>query len=72
MAAIAGTALKLSLGSCLPVSPGFILLDEPSSELDNDRAAALASALSTAGVQVILVTHRTGEEYVAGTVVTLE
>lgn len=72
MAAIAGTALKLALVELLPTAPGFLLLDEPSSELNDENAAALASALRGQGRQIVLVTHRTGEEYLADAVVSLD
>lgn len=67
MAAIAGTALKVSL----PSEAGFVLLDEPSSELNDARALALASALKTVNRQVVIVTHREGEEYLADQLVEL-
>lgn len=60
MRAIAGTGLKLALSQF-----GFLLLDEASSELNNENAANLASALSGAERQVLMVTHREGEEYLA-------
>ena len=69
MAAIAGTALKLALIELLPTAPEFLLLDEPSSELNDEYAAALAAALKGRGKQILLVTHRTGEEYLADQVI---
>lgn len=71
MRAIAGTALKLSLSELLPNAPQFVLLDEISAELNDINAGRLAMALSGHGRQTVLVTHRTGEEYLAGTVVML-
>lgn len=65
MAAIAGTGLKLALVELLPTAPGFLLLDEPSSELNDERAAALAGALRGRARQLVMVTHRTGEEFLA-------
>jgi DNA repair exonuclease SbcCD ATPase subunit len=61
MRAIAGTALKLALSRF-----DFLVLDEASSELNDANAAGLASALASSGKQVVLVTHREGEEYLAG------
>lgn len=71
MRSICGVALRLGLASILPQGTGFLVLDEPSSELNNEHAAALAGALRAQGRQVILVTHREGEEYVSDTVVRL-
>lgn len=61
MRAIAGTALKLALSRF-----EFLVLDEASSELNDTNAAGLASALMSSGKQVVMVTHREGEEYLAG------
>lgn len=72
MAAIAGTGLKLALAQLLPTAPGFLLLDEPSSELNDHYAGNLAAALAKQDRQMVVVTHRTGEEYSAETLVTLE
>ena len=66
MRAIAGTALKLALSRF-----EFLVLDEASSELNDTNAAGLASALMSSGKQVVLVTHREGEEYLAGQVLDL-
>lgn len=68
---IAGVGLRLALASLLPCSLGFIVLDEPSSELDEEHAGALAAALRTQGKQVVLVTHSQGEEFVSDKVVIL-
>lgn len=69
--AIAGVGLRLALASLLPAGVSCILLDEPSSELAEDLAAALAGALRGQDRQIIMVTHRMGEEYTADSVVEL-
>lgn len=66
MRAIAGTGLKLALSQL-----GFLILDEASSELNDANAANLAGALASSGKQVVLVTHRTGEEFIASQVLDL-
>ena len=71
MQAISGVGMHLAMDTILPQGLGFLVLDEPSSELNDENAAALAGALKAHGRQVVLVTHRTGEEYVSDMVVTL-
>jgi DNA repair exonuclease SbcCD ATPase subunit len=70
--AIAGVGLRLALASLLPAGMSLIVLDEPSSELRDDMAAALASVLRSQNRQIVMVTHRQGEEYTADTVIELE
>jgi exonuclease SbcC len=69
---IIGVGLRLALPSLLPAALGFVALDEASADLNEDHAAALAGALRTSGRQVILVTHRQGEEFSSDAVVVLE
>lgn len=71
MKAIAGVGLRIALASLLPAGVSLVALDEPSSELADDLAAALAGALRATGRQIILVTHRQGEEYASDEVVEL-
>lgn len=71
MASICGVALRMALDSVLSQSVGFVVLDEPSSELNDEHAASLAGALRASQRQVILVTHRSGEEFVSDSVLTL-
>jgi len=67
--AIAGVGLRIALASLLPAGVSFAVLDEPSSELRDDMAAALAGALRGTDRQIVLVTHREGEEYAADTTI---
>ena len=69
--AVAGVGLRLALASLLPSGVSLVLLDEPSAELADDTAAALAGALRATDRQVVLITHRQGEEYVSDKVVEL-
>ncbi len=71
MASICGVALRMALDHVLSQSVGFVVLDEPSSELNDEHAASLAGALRAQQRQVILVTHREGEEFVSDTVISL-
>lgn len=71
MASICGVALRMALDHVLAQSVGFVVLDEPSSELNDEHAASLAGALRAQQRQVILVTHREGEEFVSDTVISL-
>ena len=71
MRAIAATGLRLALADMLPTAPKFVLLDEVSAELNDENAGRLAAALAGYDRQVVMVTHRAGEEYLAGQVVTL-
>lgn len=70
--AISGVGLRLALPSLLPTGSRLILLDEPSAELSDSTAAALAGALKAQDRQIILVTHREGEEFVSDSTITLE
>lgn len=69
---IAGAGLRIALASLLPAGLNFVVLDEPSADLNTEHAAALAGALRATNRQVILVTHREGEEFSSDAVVVLE
>jgi DNA repair exonuclease SbcCD ATPase subunit len=71
-AAIAGVGLRLSLPSVVASGSRIILLDEPSSELRDDVAAALAGALKAQDRQIILITHRQGEEFISDATIELD
>lgn len=60
---VIGTGIRIALDAVLSAGLGFIVLDEPSSDMDEHHAAALAGALRAQSRQVILVTHREGEEF---------
>ncbi len=68
---IAGVGLRLALASLLPAGVSICLLDEPSAELAEDLALALAAALRTQERQIVMVTHRHGEMFSADSVIEL-
>lgn len=68
---IMGVGLRLALASLLPQGCRFVVLDEPSAELNDEHAAALAGALRAQERQVILVTHREGDEFASDAVISL-
>lgn len=63
--AVAGVGMRLAMGSLQPAGAGLLLLDEPSAELADETAAALAGALRTQDRQIVMVTHRSGDEFSA-------
>lgn len=67
-----GLAIRMALGKTFLPSVGFLLLDEPSAGMDDDREAAMLGLLSTVDYeQVIVVTHSTLADSFAANVVTL-
>lgn len=68
---IMGVGLRLALASLLPQGCRLVTLDEPTGDLNDEHAAMLTSALAGQGRQVIMVTHREGDEIMADSVVTL-
>jgi ABC-type lipoprotein export system ATPase subunit len=56
-----GEQQRVAVGVALANSPGVVLADEPTGELDNDSAEAVFAALRTAnaelGVTILVVTH---------------
>ncbi len=68
---IVGVGIRIALATLLPQACRFVVLDEPSAELNDEHAAALAGALRGQDRQVILVTHREGDEFASDAVVVL-
>ncbi len=68
---IVGVGIRIALATLLPQACRFVALDEPSAELNDEHAAALAGALRGQERQVILVTHREGDEFASDAVVVL-
>lgn len=71
MRAICSTGVRIGMGAVQGQGLGFIVLDEPSSELNDEKAAAMSSALRATGKQIILVTHREGDEFSSDRVISL-
>lgn len=69
--AIMGVGLRLALASLLPQGCRLVALDEPTSDLNDLHAAMLTSALKGQGRQVVMTTHRDGDEIVADETITL-
>lgn len=69
---IMGVGMRLALATLLPQGLDLVLLDEPSSELSDEKAAAMAGALRAQNKQVALVTHRAGEEYSSESLIILD
>jgi DNA repair exonuclease SbcCD ATPase subunit len=69
---ICGVGLRMALPSLIPGGSRLILLDEPSAALTEEMSSSLAGALKAQDRQIVLVTHRSGEEYLSDVVVTLE
>ena len=55
-----GELQRACLASALALEPRLLLLDEPTSQLDEDGAAAFLSAVSEAQCAVVLSEHRVG------------
>ncbi|MEP6893083.1 MAG: ABC transporter ATP-binding protein, partial [Gaiellaceae bacterium] len=55
-----GELQRVCLVSAFALEPQLLLLDEPTSQLDEDGAAAFLSAVSTARCAVVLSEHRIG------------
>lgn len=68
---IMGVGLRLALASLLPQGCKLVTLDEPTSDLTSEKAAMMTAALSGQGRQVIMTTHRDGDEIVADHVIQL-
>lgn len=68
---IIGVGLRLALAALLPQGCRLVALDEPSGDLNDEHATMLTSALRGQGRQVIMTTHREGDEVIADEVVTL-
>jgi ATPase subunit of ABC transporter with duplicated ATPase domains len=49
----------------LPDTFGALLLDEPTSQMDDDHAMALSQMLASSGRQIIMVSHREVDSAIA-------
>jgi DNA repair exonuclease SbcCD ATPase subunit len=56
--AIIGTAVQLALDAAALSPLNLVLLDEPTADMDPERALAFSTLLAGSGKQVVMVTHR--------------
>jgi len=56
--AIIGTAVQLALDAAALSPLNLVLLDEPTADMDPERALAFSTLLASSGKQVVMVTHR--------------
>ena len=55
-----GELQRTCLAAALALEPRLLLLDEPTSQLDDDGAAGFLSAISAAGCAIVISDHRVG------------
>ena len=67
-----GVSLRLALCDCFYGNGSYMMLDEASSQMNDENAAALAGVLAATGKQIIYVTHRYTEEAASENVIILE
>jgi DNA repair exonuclease SbcCD ATPase subunit len=56
--AILGTAVQLALADAALSPLNLVLMDEPTADMDPERALAFSTLLASSGKQVIMITHR--------------
>lgn len=56
--AIIGTAVQMALADAAQSPLDVILMDEPTADMDPERALAFSTLLASSGKQVLMVTHR--------------
>lgn len=67
--AFIGTAIKVGLAQAKMGSSAMILLDEPTADMRDDRAAQLAAGLMMLSGQKIMITHRDSERMIAQNII---
>jgi DNA repair exonuclease SbcCD ATPase subunit len=68
---LVGLAIRIAMSRTFYGEDHFLLLDEPTSDANDESAARIAGMLQGLGSQVIYVTHREGDAMNAGTVISL-
>lgn len=68
---IIGLALRIAMTKTFYGNGLFLLLDEPTADARDNTAAAVAGMLQSLNMQVISVTHRTGDAVNAGQIIEL-
>lgn len=66
---LVGLAIRIAMSRAFYGEDHFLLLDEPTSDANDENAARIAGMLQGLGSQVIYVTHREGDSVNAGTVI---
>jgi len=66
-----GVSLRLALTDLFYGHGSYMMLDEASSQMNNENAAALAGVLAATGKQIVYVTHRATEETTAKNIIQL-
>jgi len=66
-----GISLRLSLTDLFYGHGSYMMLDEPSSQMSPENAAALAGVLAATGKQILYITHRSTEETTAQNIIKL-
>lgn len=56
--AILGTAVQMALADAALSPLNVVLMDEPTADMDPERALAFSTLLASSGKQVVMVTHR--------------
>ena len=67
--AVLGISLRVALREIFAPSAGFMVFDEPSAFCDENRQAAVASALATIQGQVIVITHEDVSDSMADNII---
>lgn len=62
---IMSVAVQLAFDALLPDGFGALMLDEPTSQMDEDHALALSQMLANSGRQIIMVSHRENDAALA-------
>jgi len=66
---IMGVALRLALCDLFYGQSSYLMLDEASSQMNEENSAALAGILAATGKQILYVTHRMAEQTIAQNVI---
>ncbi|WP_019865196.1 AAA family ATPase [Methylovulum miyakonense] len=67
-----GTALRVALSKVFYGDNLFLLLDEATADANDENAAAVAGMLASLNMQVVMVSHRSGDSVNAGNLVELK
>ena len=71
MKTLIGAGLKLALTKSLPAGLNILLMDEPTSDCDEQHSSALMRFLAGADIQTLVITHKELDMAVGGNVIQL-